>query len=491
MHTYHYLAFDIGASSGRAILGTLQNNKVELKEIHRFQNKMLQINGHHYWNIYSIFDELKIALRKCIHKHNIKPQSIAIDTWGVDFGLLNAEGEIIGIPYAYRDHRTLKAMEDFFHEIPEKELYSQTGIQLMHFNSIFQLFSLLQKKSSQIEIAKNLLFTPCLLSYLFTGVRKNEYSIASTSQMLNPETKEWDTNILKTLNLDKEFLGEVVMPGTVLGNLSKEVAEEIGCSEIPVIAVGAHDTASAIASVPASSENWAYLSSGTWSLMGIETHAPIINDQSFNSAFTNEGGIDGTIRFLKNITGLWLIQECKKNWQDKGEDYSFAQLAEMAKQATPFKSLINPDAPDFMNPSNMLEAIDTYLANTKQAPLNSASEYARVIFESLALKYRKTLEQIEILSRKRIDTLHIIGGGSNNTLLNQFAANALKINVVAGPNEATATGNILMQACALQHLKSRHEMRQVVSNSFSPETYVPQDVNQWEDAYVRYQALDI
>ncbi|MCL3782479.1 rhamnulokinase [Prolixibacteraceae bacterium JC049] len=491
MDGYHFLAFDLGASSGRAMLGTLQNKQIELKEIHRFQNKMMQVNGHHHWNIYSIFEELKTALKKCIHTHKIQPLSVAVDTWGVDFGLINEEGDIVGIPFAYRDHRTDNAMEQFFEEhMPSKELYAKTGIQFMQFNSLFQVYSMVKSQSSQLKIAKNLLFTPCLLSYLFSGVRKNEYSIASTSQMLQPATSNWDGDLVNKLGISEEFMGEVVMPGTVLGNIRKEICEEIGCDPIPVVAVGAHDTASAIASVPATEGNWAYLSSGTWSLMGIETEQPIINQATFDAAFTNEGGVDGTIRFLKNITGLWLIQESRKMWLDRGEDYSFPELVKMAAEAQPFKSFINPDAADFMNPANMLEAIDAYLVKTNQQSLDTPGEYARVIFESLAMKYRKTMEQIEELSDKKIDVLHIIGGGSNNKLLNQFAANALGINVVAGPDEATATGNLLMQARALGHLESLKEIRQVIINSFEPETFIPENTTEWNAAYERYSVLD-
>ncbi|MDP4185950.1 MAG: rhamnulokinase family protein [Bacteroidota bacterium] len=485
MSMHHFLAFDLGASSGRAILGTLKDQQsLELLEIHRFNNQMLRIHGHDYWNVFSLFDELKKSLKICIREHGIQPESIAIDTWGVDFGLLDRSGNIIGIPFAYRDCRTNNAMEDFFKLMPKEKLYGLTGIQFMQFNSLFQISSMVHDKSPQLEIADNLLFTPDLLSYLFCGVKKTEFSIASTSQLLRPGTNQWEEKLFDVLGLPTSLMNEVVWPGTILGNLTEEICEETGSKPIPVVAVASHDTASAIAAVPAEGKNWAYLSSGTWSLMGIESEKPHISPKSYELAFTNEGGVDGTIRFLKNITGLWLLQECRKVWVLEKE-YSFPELVELSQTAPAFKSLIDPDDALFMNPENMPEAIAEYCRRSNQPVPTTIAETVRCIFESLALKYKLTLKQIEAVTNEKIEKLHIIGGGANNKFLNQLTANALGIPVIAGPGEATAIGNLLMQARALGCVDSLSEIRSIVRNSVELLEFIPQNSSEWDEPFCR------
>ncbi|TKG94919.1 rhamnulokinase [Puteibacter caeruleilacunae] len=484
----YFLAFDLGASSGRAMLGILENNKITLKEVHRFENKMTRIDGHDHWDIHRLFNELKTGLKNCIEDHGVQPESIAIDTWGVDYGLLDEDGKLISLPYAYRDSRTDGMMEKVFAKIPSKEVYEQTGIQFMQLNTLFQLFSMVDNNDEDLKKAKDLLFTPDLLSYFFSGEKNTEYCIASTSQMLRPGTQEWQDGLLKGLNIPTDILQKVILPGTVRGTLTQDICEETGSKPIPVVAVGSHDTASAIASVPASSGNWAYLSSGTWSLMGVESDCPIINEKSFKYSFTNEGGINGTTRLLKNITGLWVIQQCRRMWNET-EYISFADIVELSKEAAPFQSLIDTDHKLFLNPDNMMDAIDEYCRLTDQPSPTTKAEYARCVFESLALKYKSTLDQIEDLTGTKIDKLHIIGGGANNKLLNQFTANVTGIDVYAGPDEATATGNLLMQARALGYVKDLNHIREIVKDSFDIEKHTPEDKAEWMQAYQKYQGI--
>lgn len=310
----HFLAFDLGASSGRAILGTLSDGKLELTEVHRFENQMLKINGSYFWNIFSLFEELKTGLKKCIDQCHIQPESVAVDTWGVDFAHINKEGNIVSLPFAYRDSRTDHSMEELFKIIPKEEVYLQTGIQFMQFNSLFQLFSMVQSEASILDITKDVLFMPDALAYLFSGIKRAEYTIASTSQMVKPGKMEWQDGLIEKAGIDKKILQEIIQPGTVLGKIRKEVQDETGCGAIPVVAVAGHDTASALVSVPADGGNWAFLSSGTWSIMGIESPVPIVSEETLKMNFTNEGGVEGTTRFSKNIMGMWLVQECRRIW---------------------------------------------------------------------------------------------------------------------------------------------------------------------------------
>lgn len=489
MSKSHFLAFDLGASSGRAMLGILENKKIELLEVHRFKNQMSLIHGKYFWNIFNLFDELKTGLKKCISQHNIQPDSIGIDTWGVDYSLVTSEGQLIGLPFAYRDHRTDKAIEDFFKVLPQKETYFLSGIQFMQFNTLFQLFASVQENFSRLKIAENLLFTPDTLNYLFTGVKKNEYTIASTSQLLKPGKPEWEPKLFEAAGIPQKLMGEIIQPGEFVGNILAEVQEETGSKEIPCVAVASHDTASAIASVPADGKNWAYLSSGTWSLLGIESPVPLVSEQTLKMNFTNEGGVNGTTRFLKNIMGMWLIQECKRIW-DEESPMEWPEIVDLSEVAEPFKSLINPDDSVFLNPGNMPLAIQEYCKNTNQPVPESKGEIARCIYDSLVLKYKFTIKQIESVTGKRIEKLHIIGGGAHNKMMNQLTADAIGIPVFAGPTEATAIGNIMMQAKAAGVVDSLGEIRKIVRNSFEVTEYQPLPKLDWKEAYQRFVKLN-
>ena len=486
MNKKYFLAFDLGASSGRAILGILVDGKLELTEVHRFVNQMQLINGHYFWNIFTLFNELKTGLKKCIKEFGIQPESIGVDTWGVDFVHLNKEGLILSLPFAYRDSRTNTAMDDLFKVIPQEEVYARTGIQFMQFNSLFQLFSMVKDQSSLLEITDSILFMPDALNYLFTGVKKSEFSIASTSQMIVPGTCEWNYDLIEKAGIPTNMLQEIILPGTILGNIQDEVVRETGSKPVPVIAVAAHDTGSAIVSVSSSENNFVYLSSGTWSIMGIESRHPIISEQTRQLNFTNEGGVDGTTRFLKNIMGMWLIQEVQRIWEGEGTNYSWPEMVELARQSEPFKFLINPDDSMFLNPRDMTQAVRDFCYQTAQGTPQSHGETIRCIYDSLALKYRFTLEQIRQVSEQPIEVIHIIGGGANNHFLNQLTADATGLLVIAGPTEATAIGNILIQAKALGYVNSLTEIRQIVANSFGLVKFIPSVELNWAVAYDRY-----
>jgi len=488
MTTRNFLAFDLGASSGRAILGTISDSKLSLKEIHRFDNQMVEVNGSYFWNIFSLFGELKTGLKKCIHDFGIQPESVGVDTWGVDIALLDRNGMIAGLPYAYRDPRTDTAMEEVYKIIPKKELYLMTGIQLMQFNTLFQLYAYKRDRSPLLEITTDILFMPDALAYLFSGVKKNEFSIASTSQFLKPGKLQYEKKLFDAIGFDINLMQDLVLPGTVLGNIKAEIQKETGSAPIPVVAVAAHDTASAIASVPATGRNWAYISSGTWSLMGIESDHPLISEEIQKLNFTNEGGVEGTTRFLKNIMGLWLLQECRRTWSAE-HNYSWPEMVEMSLKAQPFKCMIDPDAREFLNPGDMPAAIASFCAKTGQPVPETHGEVIRTIFESLALKYRSTLDSIRAVSDIEIEKIHIIGGGANNELLCQYAANATNLQVYAGPTEATAIGNIMMQAKALGAVSSLEEIRLMVFNSFETKVFYPQEADSWSIEYQRFKNL--
>lgn len=488
MYQPKYLAFDFGAESGRAIIGELKDDKLTLKEKHRFPNGMVNIHGSFHWNIFRLYEEMKKSL-KILALDKITPASMAIDTWGVDFGLFDENGKIIGIPYTYRDPRTDNAMEQFFEKMPPKEIYRLTGIQFAQYNTLFQLQAMVEANSPALKIAKNLLFIPDIFNYFFSGEMKTEFSFATTSQLFNPLKFKWEEKLFEKLNLPINLMQEVVKPGTITGKLTKKLAGELAMPQIPVTAVTSHDTGSAIVAIPAEGENWAYISSGTWSLMGIEVNEPIITEQSQKFNFTNEGGAEKTYRFLKNIMGLWLLQECKRNWALEGTTYSYSELVVMARKAKPFAGFINPDDKTFLNPQNMPKAIYEFCKKTKQECTENHAQIARIILEGLALKYRYTVEQLKQVSPKPIEKIHIIGGGMQNQLLCQFTANATGMPVIAGPAEGTAAGNVMIQALAQKHIGSLAEIRKVIKNSFDIKQYLPQDTNQWNEAYKRFVEL--
>ena len=480
------LAFDFGASSGRAILGIFDVNKLITEELHRFSNDPVNVRGNFYWDILRLFHEIKQGIIKCVNVGHKDIDSIGIDTWGVDYGLLDERGNLLGNPYHYRDTRTDGIMEEVFKIIPKGELYQKTGIQFMKFNTIFQLYSTKLNTPSMLDQAKTLLFIPDLLNYFLTGVKVTEYSIASTSQLLDPQTRTWSDEILDKLELPRQMLTDIVPSGTIIGKLSKTLAQELGIGEVNVVASASHDTASAVTAVPAANRDYVYISSGTWSLMGVEADEPIINEMSSQLAFTNEGGVSNKIRFLKNIMGLWLVQECKRQWNKEGDNCSFAELEKLAREAKPFVSFVDPDDDSFMTPGNMPEKIRAFCKKTNQPVPESKGEVIRCVLQSLALKYRKTVESLEQILGKELPVVHMVGGGIKDTLLCQFTANATGKKVIAGPVEATSIGNLMTQAMALSKINSLQEIRQVVKNSFETTEYLPEDIEQWNQAYGRF-----
>jgi len=481
MSATSYLACDLGAESGRVMLGRLAGARLELEELHRFPNAMVNLNGRLHWNVVQMLEEVKAGLRLCAARGGA--QSLGIDTWGVDFGLLDRDGELIGLPYCYRDARTDGAPEAFFQRVPRERVYELSGIQVMQINTLYQLYAAARDASPALEIAEALLLMPDLLTYLLTGHKQSEFTIATTSQLYNPRAGDWESELLEAAGIPRSLMQPIVSPGTAVGPLLPAVAQEVG-AQIPVIAVGSHDTASAVAAVPAEGQDWAYLSSGTWSLMGVESDAPLISPQTLALNLTNEGGVGGTFRVLKNIMGLWLLQQCRKEW---GAEYG--ELLASAEEVTPFRTLIYPDTPEFLNPPSMTEVIAAFCRRTRQKPPGTPAAFTRAILEGLALRYRMVLEELRQVSSRPINRLHIIGGGARNRLLCQFAADATGLPVIAGPVEATAIGNVLVQAMAAGVVSSVAEMRRIVAQSFPLERYQPRASQAWDEAYARFRQL--
>jgi rhamnulokinase len=489
MSIKRFIAFDLGAESGRTILGTLENGKIEIRELNRFQTGYVDLNGAFVWNLIGFYDSLKEGLKICADYGVKILDGIGVDTWGVDFVLLDSDGNLVGMPYSYRDKRTNGIMDSFFNEMPKKELYQRTGIQVMQINSLFQLYSIAKSGIPYFDLVHDLLFIPDYFTYLFTGNKVCEFSIASTSQMYNSINKKWDESILDAAGIPISILHKVIPSGTIAGYLSDNICTETGIIKAPVIATAGHDTGSAIAAVPAEGTDWAYISSGTWSLMGIESERPIITDETYKYNFSNEGGVGDTARILKNIMGLWLIQQCRKS-RAKDCSYSYAELTQMAQKEEPFRSIIDPDYSAFLNPDDMPVEIANYCRKTNQPIPKTPGQFMRCIVESLALKYRMVMNQIkEINPSQPYNKIHIIGGGTQNEMLSQFTADAANMEVVAGPIESTAVGNILIQAMAVGCVKSRDEIREIVRNSFSLKSYKPQNVDVWNNVYSRFLKL--
>ncbi|HCN53431.1 MAG TPA: rhamnulokinase [Prevotella sp.] len=485
----HFFAVDLGATSGRTIIGILNNGKFELEEITRFDNSLIQTGGHFYWDIFALYDEILKGLKE-VSRRGISLTSIGIDTWGVDFVCVGKDGAILRNPLSYRDPHTFGMMEKYFEEeMSKKDVYDITGIQFINFNSIFQLFTMRKNRNSALENAQKILFLPDALGYMLTGKEVCEYTIASTSEMLDPRTKKLDEKLLASVGLTRDHFGKMVFPATVIGTLTEEVQKITGLGPVPVVAVAGHDTGSAVAAVPAQDEKFAYLSSGTWSLMGIESQEAIINEKSYALNFTNEGGVEGTTRFLKNICGMWLYERCRKEWPDDVRAKSHLQLQEDSMKVEGFKSLINPDDPMFANPSSMIDAIQTYCRNTHQPVPQSVAEICRCIFDSLALRYRQVMGYLREFAPFDINVLHIVGGGSKNYFLDQFTANSCNVTVLAGPQEGTAIGNIMLQAKAAGLVKDIWEMRKIISNSIEPKRFEPQDPEIWDKAYQKYLTI--
>lgn len=482
MAIHHFAAIDLGATSGRVILATLCDGKIAMEEIHRFADPIIEMQGHFYWDFPAIYKSVIEGLSK-IASQGVVIEAIGIDTWGVDFVCFGKDGGMLRLPYCYRDPHTVGAPEEFFKRMSRKTLYNKTGIQIMNFNSVFQFDTLRRNKCSALENADKILFIPDALAYLLTGEAVTEYTIASTAQMINPRTKEWDEDILILLGLSANNFGRMIMPGEQIGVLTAEVQRLTGLGAVPVVAVAGHDTGSAVAAVPMEDEKSAYLSSGTWSLMGIESQEPIISERSFELNFTNEGGIEGTIRVLKNICGMWLLERCRAEWPEMG----YGELIAAAEKEEAFRSLINPDAPCFANPASMTKAIADYCQATEQPAPESVGQYVRCIFESLALRYRQVVEMLRELSPVAIERLYVIGGGARNEVLNQFTANAIGIPVETGSSESTAIGNVMMQAKWAGVVESIGDMRTMIRESLDErKRYEPQEAAVWSAAYEKY-----
>jgi len=489
METRNFIAIDLGATSGRTVLGTIEGGRLAMRELTRFPNTMTSLGGHSYWNIYSLYDDIKRGLAAAA-KEGVPITSVGIDTWGVDVVFVGADGELLGIPYAYRDCALATAHTEYFERVmPREELYMKTGTQTLNFNTLFQLYARRRDRSSQLAAAHRLLFMPDALNYMLTGRMATEYTIASTSQMMDPHARRMSAELLASVGLTGECFPPVVMPGHKVGTLRPEIACEVGLPEIPVVAVAGHDTASAVAAVPALDNKFAYLSSGTWSLMGIELPGPLITPETARLDITNEGGVEGTTRLLKNITGMWLVEQCLAEWKREGTDYTYPEMVEAAIAAPEFRSFIDPDDPSFAAPRSMTAAIDARCEATGQSAPSNHGEYIRTIFESLAFTYRRTLELLRGLAPFPIERLHVIGGGSRNTLLNRFTANAVGVPVVAGPSEATAIGNVAVQAFAAGMVGSLAEMRAMIASGVETQTYEPQSAEKWEAAYEKFNHI--
>lgn len=482
MAIHRFAAVDLGATSGRVILATVGDGKISLEEILRFPDPIIEMQGHFYWDLPAIYKSVIDGLG-AIAARGEKIESIGIDTWGVDFAMFGRDGAMLRLPYCYRDPHTEGAPEKFFERMPCRTLYEKTGIQIMNFNSVFQFDTLRRNGCSALEAADKILFIPDALAYLLTGNAVTEYTIASTAQMIDPRTRQWDADILGELGLAPEKFGRMVMPGDAIGTLTAEVQRLTGLGAVPVVAVASHDTGSAVAAVPAENDDFAYLSSGTWSLMGIESKEPIIDERSFAMNFTNEGGVEGTVRVLKNICGMWLLERCRAEWPET--DYS--EITAEAERAEPFRSVINPDAQCFANPASMTEAIAEYCRRTGQPVPETVGQYARCIFESLALRYRQVTEMLKTLSQHPIERLYVIGGGARNEMLNRFTADATGIPVETGSSESTAIGNVMMQAKHAGVAGSMAEMRRIIRASLTDSRrYEPADGDKWQAAYEMY-----
>ena len=471
MQTTHYLAVDLGATSGRTVLATFDGERIDMREFTRFKNPQIPLGGHIFWNLPHLYNEIIIALQK-VAAEGISLTSIGIDTWGCDVAYFGADGQLLGLPYCYRDPHTDGAMERFFADsMSQKEVYERTGIQFMPFNTLFHLDTIRREGSVTLANAAKILFIPDALIYMLTGEAVCEYTVASTSQMLNPRTGDLDPDLLQALGLSRDRFGRLVQPGDRIGVISEQVQKATGLGAVPVVAVGSHDTASAVAAVPAEDGNYAYLSCGTWSLLGIESPEPIINEESFSENFTNEGGLDGTTRFLKNITGLWIFEQCRKEWESAATIPSDVNELNALSLTSTCQSLINPDDPRFAHPESMTAAIREYLTETGQPLPDTPADYVRVIFRSLANRYKEIIDILRRIASVDIQRLHVIGGGSRNEFLMQFTADALQMPVIAGPMEGTGLGNALVQVRAAGYVGSLAEMRSIIGRSIELKSY--------------------
>jgi rhamnulokinase len=489
-----YLAADLGASGGRVVAGIFDGEKISLEEVYRFDNGGVAAAGRLQWDLLNQWSHLQRGLRAAGKLYPGQVRSVGVDTWGVDFGLVGRNDELLGNPYHYRDRRTAGIFEKAFAFVPREEIFAHTGLQFMEFNTLYQLLAMKLARSPLLDVAERLLMIPDLYHWLLTGQKVNEFTDASTTQFYNPQTKTWAGELLSKFGLPTNILGDIAQPGTKLGKLLPAVADETGLAGVEVVLPGTHDTASAVMAVPAASTsgakpNWCYISSGTWSLMGVETPEPVVSDRCFALNFTNEGGVGGTVRLLKNIGGLWLVQECRRVWKHDGHEYGWEELTRRASQSLPLVSLIDPDHPSFTAPKDMPAAIRDYCQRTGQSVPGSEGAVIRCALESLALRYRMVLGMLEELIGGRIDTIHIVGGGTQNRLLNQMAADACNRRVVAGPVEATAIGNLLMQTVADGAVGSIAQAREVICQSFAVQQFHPKNPRPWDAAYQKFEGL--
>lgn len=484
-----YLAIDLGASSGRGIRGTIENGRLLLEEVHRFSNDPVETESGFFWDTLRLLFEIKAAILKCSLDGGV--DYMAIDTWGVDYAYIDSTGAMMAPSYQYRDPRCVRMMEEVYGKIPYSELYSVTGIESMSFNTIFQIADDIKRRPWLHGAASRLLLTPDLLGYLLTGKCASEYTIASTTALMNAEKREFSPEVMAKIGMRNDLFAPVVMPGSILGSLCEKIDGETGHSGAVVVNAASHDTSSAVVAVPADTDDFLFISSGTWSLMGIESDTPVINDVSRKYSFTNEGGAFGKINVMKNIMGLWLIQESRRQWKREGKNYTFDEMSEAAMKAEPFASIINPDDPAFNMAGNMPEKIRDYCRRTGQKVPEGMGEIVRCIFESLSLRYRWTAEKLEELTGRTYSVINIVGGGTKDALLCRFTANGTGRRVVAGPVEATAIGNIMVQACAAGEISGIKEARRVVRASFDTEIYEPDRTLEdgWNAAYERFLAL--
>jgi rhamnulokinase len=482
--TRKLLAIDLGAESGRGVLGSFDGQRLRLDVVHRFPNGPVQTLDSMHWDVLRLHAEILTALRNCAGKFG-GIDGIGVDTWGVDFALLGRGGTLLGNPRHYRDPHTEGAMEAAFQRVPKAEIYRRTGLQFMRINSLYQLLALQRDRSPLLDAADHILFMPDLFHYFLTGIKVNEFTDASTSQLLDPYSRAWAHDLVGKFGLPAKMFGTIVQPGTLLGPLRTAVAADTGLTSAPVIAPATHDTASAVAAVPARGDSWAFISSGTWSLLGTELPQPLVTDAALAANFTNEGGVAGTTRLLKNIMGLWLVQECRRCWEKAGKTYAYDELVRLAEAAPAFASLVDPDDPAFLLPSNMPAAVAEFCRETGQPSPTEPGAVVRCCLESLALKYRFVLTKLEGLIGKRLDVIHVVGGGSQNALLCQWTADATGRPVLAGPVEATALGNVLVQMLGLGLLGSLADGREVVRRSVDVTTYEPRDGGRWDEQYGR------
>jgi rhamnulokinase len=486
----NYLGLDLGAENGRAILGVLDGDRLALQETYRFSNIPVQLADGLHWDVLRLWSEIKVGIMETV-KSGVRLDGIGLDTWGVDFALLDRDCSLLANPFHYRDARTDGMLDEAFHRMPRADIFANTGIQFMQINTLYQLLAMSLQKSPLLDVAQTFVTIPDLLNYWLSGQITNEFTNATTTQCFDPNKMSWALPVLEAFNIPSRLFHPVTLPGVVIGPLLPGIVEETGASGAQVVLPACHDTGSAVVAVPAQNQDFAWISSGTWSIMGAEVRRPIVSEKALTYNFTNEGGVFGTWRFSKNVMGLWLVQECRRVWQHHGEDLSYDELTQQASEARPFLAVIDPDYPEFLHPGDMPERICQYCESTGQSVPKSRGEIIRVILESIALKYRWVLDHLETITGNQLSSIYIVGGGSKNHLLNRFTADATGRMCITGPVEATAIGNILMQAIALGHIGSLADARSVVRQSFVPEIYTPTPAarSSWDSSYLLLQKV--